>query len=114
MATRKYIQTAAPYATINSTCFVASVQRNRVGNKQLIPVYIPPGHTVPSKQNDILRMINGITATANQTATANSIHSDAYSMVGASGEQGSSIDGAIAEYEYYIDRHNAEVQTVSF
>ena len=96
MATRKYIQAAAPYATINSTCFVATVQRNRVGNKQLIPVYMPPGHTVPSNQNDIMRMI------------------DAYSMVDARTEQGSSIDGAIAEYEYYIDRHNAEVQTVSF
>ena len=112
MATRKYIQAAAPYETINSTCFVATVQRNRVGNKQLIPVYMPPGHTIPSNQNDIMRMIDGITATANQTS--NSIASDAYSMVDARTEQGSSIDGAIAEYEYYIDRHNAEVQTVSF
>ena len=59
-----------------------------------------------------MRMIDGITATANQTS--NSIASDAYSMVDARTEQGSSIDGAIAEYEYYIDRHNAEVQTVSF
>ena len=57
-------------------------------------------------------MIDGITATANQTS--NSIASDAYSMVGARTEQGSSIDGAIAEYEYYIARHSAKVPTESF
>jgi len=109
MATRKYIQTAAPYATINSTCFVASVQRNRVGIKQLIPVYVPTGKTVPTNQNDIIRLIDGIDA-----QQANDTPSDVFSMTDAKNEQGSCIDGAIAEYEYYLTRHNAEVVTESF
>jgi|TARA_R100000081_G_C4797307_1_gene161730 hypothetical protein len=114
MATRNYIQAAAPYATINSTCFVASVQKSRVGNKLLIPVYIPPGHKVPSNQNDILRMIDGIAATENGTKPIAEIHSDAFSMSSAKIEHGSCIDGAIADYEHAQAEFNAEVPTVSF
>ena len=114
MATRNYIQTAAPYATINSTCFVASIQKSRVGPKLLIPVYIPPGKTVPSKQNDILRMIEGIAATEDGTKPLDEIHSDAFEMSSAKIEHGSCIDGAIASYEHAQAELNAEVPTVSF
>ena len=112
MATRNYIQAAAPYATINSSCFVASVQKSRVGNKILIPVYVPPGKTVPTNQNDILRMIDGIAAT--EGVEKDEVHSDAWEMMSAKTEHASCIDGAIASYEYAIEEHNAEVPTVSF
>ena len=113
MDTRNYIQAAAPYATINSTCFVASIQKSRVGPKLLIPVYVPPGKTIPSNQNEILRMIDGITATEDGTQPIDEIHSDAFEMSYAKNESASCIDGAIASYEYAVER-GSEVPTVSF
>jgi len=109
MAHRRYIQTAEPYAQINSTCYVAAVQLNTSHMKRLIPVYLPEGRAVPTNQNQILRDINGVDNGLPEAERTG----DVVSMVQAGKEtEGSSIDGQIAEYAYWRQEH--KVTTWSF
>ena len=94
MARRIYVQSAEPYAQINSTCFIASVQINQVGQKILQPVYKPDGTETPTTQNGILRLMDGIDG-----HTEVGRNTDLVGMVASRNEIGSSIDGAIAEYD---------------
>jgi len=94
MARRIYVQSAEPYAQINSTCFIASVQLNQLGQKILQPVYKPDGTKTPTTQNGILRLMDGIDG-----HTEAGRNTDLVGMVASSNEIGSSIDGAIAEYD---------------
>jgi len=108
MAKRIYIQSAEPYAQINSTCFVASIQTNQVGTKILQPVYKPDGTETPTKQNDIMRLIDGIDGW-----TSDGRNTDLVGMVSSTNEIGSSIDGALIEYERLI-AYGHKVPTRSF
>ena len=108
MATRIYIQSAEPYAQINSTCFIASVQFNQIGQKVLQPVYKPDGTATPTKQNDIFRLMDGIDGW-----TSDGRNTDLVGMVASSTEIGSSIDGALAEYERAV-KSGHKVVTRSF
>jgi hypothetical protein len=94
MARRIYVQSAEPYAQINSTCFIASVQLNQLGQKILQPVYKPDGTKTPTTQNGILRLMDGIDGW-----TEAGRNTDLVGMVASKNEIGSSIDGAIAEYD---------------
>ena len=68
---------------------------NHVGMKTLIPVYKPDGSPIPTTQNGILRLINGIDSAVPDAERG----MDVVGMVASRLENSSSIDGAIAEYE---------------
>ena len=108
MANRNYIQTAEPYAQINSTCFVASVQMNNQFQKKLTPVYLPVSYNgvMPTDQNTILRLMNGIEA-------RDEVNTDVVTMVQATAEWASTIDGVKAEMDF-AKAHGVEVDTESF
>lgn len=108
MANRNYIQTAEPYAQINSTCFVASVQMNNLFQKKLVPVYLPVSYSgvVPTDQNTIMRLMDGIEA-------KDEINTDVVTMVQATSEAASTIDGLKAEIDFH-KAHGAEVDSESF
>ena len=108
MAHRRYIQSAAPYAQVNSTCFIAAIEINQLGHKTLVPVYKEADMDIPTNQNDILRLLEGVDIDpANRTSDTTSM-SPHRAM-----EMGSSIDGAKAEYAYYL-ANGYEVPTESF
>jgi len=96
MATRRYIQEAAPYASINSTCFVASVQYNHSIQKHLVPVYLPTGEAIPTTQAKTMDLIDQINIPADQSTIETS------SMKFAVDDIGSTIDGCKADYDLHF------------
>ena len=59
MARRLYIQEAAPYAQVNSTCYMASVKINQLGHTIIVPCHLPAGKSIPTNQAEIMEHLQG-------------------------------------------------------
>lgn len=103
MATRTYIQKASPYCSINSTCFVASVKYNELANEILVPVYKPDSIDIPSKEDEVIRLIEGTWSTSYDKPN------EFYTFNASSKDVGQTIDGL----KRIFDKHGQNVDTES-
>tara|TARA_B100001113_G_scaffold227382_1_gene186667 strand:+ start:252 stop:512 length:261 start_codon:yes stop_codon:yes gene_type:complete len=53
---RTYITSAAPYCSVNSTCYVVQVKYN-AAPQVLIPVFKEASDPIPTKENDLINAL---------------------------------------------------------
>lgn len=104
---KRYIQEAAPYASINSTCFVASVSYNHSVLKHLVPVYLPTGEAIPTTQAKTMELMYQTNIPADQITLESS------SMKFAVDDIGGTIDGCKRDYDcHYGDDGQVHTESI--